>query len=221
MKNFSLIFSPSLFFKISLKNCLFQSQFSFRLSFEEVGSKMLVLIIVTFAFFCFCYYFKNREYFKLASQLPGPKGLPLFGIGLELLKRKPKDLIPYVEKLHKKYGHVVRVMIGPICNVLLTDPEDVEKILNSQKVLQKTDQYKFGSDWLGTGLFTSSGKKWQSRRKIITPAFHFKILEKFVNVFEKHSAILVEKLRKLNKNCYFDISELVTLHALDNICGEF
>jgi cytochrome P450 family 4 len=182
---------------------------------------MLAFIIVTFAFFCFWYYFKNREYFKLASQLPGPKGLPLFGIGLELLKLKLKDLIPYIVELHKNYGHVVRVMIGPNCNVLLTDPKDVEKILSSQKILQKTDQYKFGSDWVGTGLITSSGAKWQSRRKIITPAFHFKILELFVNIFEKHSAILVEKLQNYNENCFFDISELVTMHALDNICGEF
>jgi cytochrome P450 family 4 len=181
---------------------------------------MYAFIIISVVFFCLWYYLKNSKFYELASKLPGPKGLPFIGIVFELLKLEPNDLIPYFMELHKKYGHVVRVMIGSQCNVLLTDPKDIEKILTNQKYLQKADHYKFLTDWLQTGLFTSSGSKWHSRRKLITPAFHFKILEQFVNVFEKHSAKLVQKLQTLSKNCVFDISEPVTMCALDNVCGK-
>lgn len=58
-----------------------------------------------------------------------------------------------------------------------------------------------------------------TRRKIITPAFHFSILEDFVSIFDKHSSILVEKLRKYEDQGDFDIFPLTALCTLDIICG--
>lgn len=65
------------------------------------------------------------------------------------------------------------------------------------------------------------GKKWLGRRRAITPAFHFKILEQFVEVFDKNSGIFVDILRKHKPTDGVDIYPLVTLAALDVICGEF
>ncbi|KAF2894416.1 hypothetical protein ILUMI_11756, partial [Ignelater luminosus] len=39
-------------------------------------------------------------------------------------------------------------------------------------------------------------EKWKKHRKILTPAFHFQILEQFVDTFQSNSNILVEKLKK-------------------------
>lgn len=71
----------------------------------------------------------------------------------------------------------------------------------------------------GTGLLTSFGKKWFSRRKIITPTFHFNILEQFIEVFNHQSNIMVEKLRPFSKKGDIDIYSYSTLCALDIICG--
>lgn len=63
--------------------------------------------------------------------------------------------------------------------------------------------------------------KWSQRRKIITPTFHFKILEQFIETFDHQSDILMEKLRgkmQKSKGSAFDIYPLITLCALDVIC---
>lgn len=87
------------------------------------------------------------------------------------------------------------------------------------KLITKSLEYKFLEGWLQTGLLTSTNKKWLSRRKILTPAFHFKILDEFVDVFDKQGKVLIEKLKKCD-NQVVDIFPPVALCALDVICGE-
>ena len=54
---------------------------------------------------------------------------------------------------------------------------------------------------------------------MLTPAFHFSILENFVEVFVKKSEILVKKLNKEVGAKSFDIYPYITTCALDIICG--
>lgn len=87
------------------------------------------------------------------------------------------------------------------------------------KLITKSNGYNHLMPWLGTGLLTSTGQKWLSRRKIITPAFHFNILEDFVEVFEKQSSIFELNLRKFEGSGDFNIFPLTALCALDVVCG--
>lgn len=64
------------------------------------------------------------------------------------------------------------------------------------------------------------GNKWKKHRKMLTPAFHFKILEEFLDVFEVYSNILIKKLEnEVDKNS-IDIYPYITLCSLDIICGK-
>ena len=66
------------------------------------------------------------------------------------------------------------------------------------------------------------GEKWRNRRKILTPAFHFKILEDFIDVFVEQSLVLVKKLkREVGNESGFNIFPYVTLCTLDIICGKW
>ena len=43
-------------------------------------------------------------------------------------------------------------------------------------------------------FFFSDGSKWKTRRRLITPTFHFRILNDFIQVFEEQAEILVKHL---------------------------
>lgn len=173
-------------------------------------STFLIAVVVAIVI----YYFKNfHESYMKAIKLPGPRALPIIGNTLMFLGKSPPNLLKTLEGLSKKYGTVVRIMVGPQVQVLMTDPKDLEVILGSQKLIDKSDEYSFIEQWLGSGLLISTGQKWFTRRKVITPTFHFKILEQFVEIFDKHSKIFVEKLARF-KGQPFDIYPQITLCAV-------
>ncbi|KAH8033900.1 hypothetical protein HPB51_017350 [Rhipicephalus microplus] len=72
------------------------------------------------------------------------------------------------------------------------------------------------------GIFLQSrnsrGNKWRRRRKMLTPAFHFRILEDFIPVFNEQAVIFVKNLKEQQNKKYIDIVPLVTLCTLDIIC---
>jgi cytochrome P450 len=117
----------------------------------------------------------------------------------------------------------------------------LQVLLSSNKFIDKSSEYDFLHPWLGTGLLTSTGilslhslvaryssgdllwregTKWFGRRKMLTPSFHFKILEDFVHVFNEQSQILVSKLKEaLPNGGDTNIYQYVTRCTLDIICG--
>ena len=73
---------------------------------------------------------------------------------------------------------------GPNTVLWAIHPETAEPLFNnSSELLGKSVQYDCVMRWLGTGLLTSTGSKWHSRRKMLTPAFHFQILDDALNTF--------------------------------------
>jgi len=69
--------------------------------------------------------------------------------------------------------------------------------------------------------FHSSGDKWRSRRKMLTPSFHFNILQDFLVTMNEHSLSLKEKLEEVSIGGKpFDIFHYITLNSLDIICGK-
>ncbi|XP_049535220.1 cytochrome P450 4d2-like isoform X2 [Anopheles darlingi] len=85
------------------------------------------------------------------------------------------------------------------------------------KTIEKTIIYDFMMPWLGSGLVVSTGAKWTQRRKVITPTFHFKILEDFLIIMNHQTDVLIEKLKAHVGGPDFDIYEHVTYCALDII----
>lgn len=73
-------------------------------------------------------------------------------------------------------------------------------------------------------LFAFIGQIWHKHRKMITPSFHFNILNIFHTSINKGANLLAKKLEKLNvenKGAAMDIQDLINLSTLDIICGSF
>ncbi|CAG7719200.1 unnamed protein product, partial [Allacma fusca] len=152
------------------------------------------------------------------SKIPGPL-YPLIGSAWDL--NLPNDVLTEVAFSYRRiYGERFRIKLGPVNFIFLANPDDVEKLLTSSKHTEKGIMYSFLMPWLGTGLLTSKGERWHSRRKLLTPSFHFKILEDFVVIFNEQSKILVDILREDFKDHEErDICKYLTTCALD-IIGE-
>ncbi|XP_044730922.1 cytochrome P450 4C1-like isoform X2 [Chrysoperla carnea] len=90
-------------------------------------------------------------------------------------------------------------------------------VLSSTKHLEKNEVYNIARPWLGDGLLLSCGNKWKSRRKILTPAFHFNILKDFVNIFEENSE---KSANFIKNNCNKDLNslDLAVEHTLCSLC---
>ncbi|CAL8091231.1 unnamed protein product [Orchesella dallaii] len=121
----------------------------------------------------------------------------------------------------EKYGTVFGVWIGNFLPyVVVSDADNIEKLLSTTNHIDKGKyDYSLLHEWLGTGLLTAPRTKWSARRKMLTPSFHFKILEDFMPIFNEQATILLDCLsNKENDGKSFDIFPYITRCTLDIIC---
>ncbi|XP_040172479.1 cytochrome P450 4c3-like [Anopheles arabiensis] len=195
-----------------------------RQQFIESVPKTSVLLLLSFIFIVCClaaYLERYRRLVRHINCIPGPATLPIIGNAL-LINADREELFNRIIASRKLYGRrqgITRIWNGMTPYVLISQAQAVEKILSSTKNIEKGRDYEFLQPWLGTGLLTSPASKWQHRRKILTPTFHFRILADFVEVFNKQATVLVEKLAKeLDNEAGFDCVRYITLCSLDIIC---
>ncbi|XP_055845467.1 probable cytochrome P450 4s3 [Episyrphus balteatus] len=150
--------------------------------------------------------------FKFAKTLGGPSPMEL------MENMKEGKLLYWLRDLRKKYGSRYRIWFGKELTLFLTEPEDVKYMLGSNQMIYKSANYRIAEPWLGKGLLTSGGDLWHRRRKMLTPAFHFKMLGEFKQPMEENCKIFLEKLEEKANGEVFDIFPHITLLALDIIC---
>nr|pir cytochrome P450 enzyme, CYP4C39 enzyme - green crab, common shore crab [Carcinus maenas]AAQ93010.1 cytochrome P450 CYP4C39 [Carcinus maenas] len=174
----------------------------------SLGTACLALLLTWFI--------RRQQTVWLIEKLPGPRSLPILGNALDV-NVAPRELFLKIMEFCE-YGNTVKIWLGMYPYCLVSEAKSAEVLLSSNKHLDKSRDYNFLHPWLGTGLLTSTGKKWHSRRKILTPAFHFKILEDFVEVFNSQSNKMLDKLTPKADGKAFDIFPYITLCTLDIIC---
>uniref|UniRef100_A0A182MM45 Cytochrome P450 n=1 Tax=Anopheles culicifacies TaxID=139723 RepID=A0A182MM45_9DIPT len=187
--------------------------------FLDMFVATLTFVALAISVALYVYVEKFSKILKHSGKLGGPTAYPLIGNGLIFAGQTPAGFLQTVGRLIQQYGRCFRVWLGTQMLIVITEPKDIEVLLSSNKYIDKSIEYDFIRPWLGEGLLTSTGRKWHTHRKVITPTFHFKILEQFVEIFDQQSNTFVQVLGAHAKSGNtFDIFRPVTLCALDVIC---
>nr|CAD7393406.1 unnamed protein product [Timema cristinae] len=186
---------------------------------EVLGFGFIILVIVVFVLYLvFPYHFVSNQTHQLINKIPGPPLTFAFGNTWEFFL-EPEEFFLKMLELHGRFPEIFRIWILGKPTVVIFNPKDIEVILNSTKHIDKSHHYTFLHDWLGLGLLTSTGIKWHNRRKMLTPAFHFKILEEHVPALNQMTNILTQKLMACTSDdTPVDIHKFITLCSLDIIC---
>ncbi|KAL0901439.1 hypothetical protein ABMA27_006696 [Loxostege sticticalis] len=160
--------------------------------------------------------FNYSEKARQFRRIPGPRDVFLFGNALEYLLT-PVELFTLMRKFAKKWDRMYRFWAFSIGALNIYSPEDIETIISTTKHNGKSHIYSFLKPWLQDGLLLSNGLKWQQRRKILTPAFHFNILRKFHASIAENSQRLVETLDIAGGRAV-DVIPLLSEFTLNSIC---
>nr|ALX81392.1 cytochrome P450 [Liposcelis entomophila] len=182
----------------------------------------LILLGVVIFLYILLHILIPKKYNSLKAEwevlkIPGPRRIPYFG-NAHLFFVPNEEFLPVLDKLVKQYEPIFRVDFLGYLTIFCMDATQLEIILNSRKHITKSDDYEVIKPWLGTGLLTATKKKWFDHRKWLTPAFHFGILEQYIDIINKNANTLVEQLMAFSKDDYVSINPIITLCTLDIIC---
>ena len=179
---------------------------------------MCLGVVFVWMFFTIC---RNRAtVLMLQKRLPNFKvipAIPVFGSMYHFKDPSAERIFNTFCDFDTQYGKtLITQSLFNFPSIHVCDAKVIGQIMQA-RTIEKTIIYDFMTPWLGTGLIVSTGSKWTQRRKIITPTFHFKILEDFLVIMNHQSDVLIEKLKTSANGTDCNIYNHVTYCALDII----
>ncbi|XP_023316141.1 cytochrome P450 4C1-like [Trichogramma pretiosum] len=157
---------------------------------------------------------------RLLSKIPGPTAYPLLGNMLKFKVDNLQDLWRLGREVSNDYYPITRFWICKTAIISVRHPDDLEVIFQSHKVIDKGYIYEYLHPWLKTGLLTSTGKKWRQRRKILTPAFHFSILHKYLEIANDQGVRFMNELKNESSDTIIvdDLMLFCSQYTLNIVC---
>ncbi|XP_033758023.1 cytochrome P450 4F6-like [Pecten maximus] len=122
-------------------------------------------------------------------------------------------------KNHNKKWSIFWMSFIPM--IQATHPDSAKAVLklSDPKPTGRGQFYNVLIDFIGDGLVTSNGKKWERNRKLLTPAFHFDMLRQYVRIYNEAADIVLDKFATMMKESpkSIDITDVLNLATLDVI----
>lgn len=138
------------------------------------------------------------------------------------------DYKSYLDLCHKyieKTGHRLIItwllIIRP--GFLVVHPGPFKTLATASHMAARKDDtwggaYNMLKPWIGDGLLSSNGKKWERNRRLLTPALHFNVLKPYVAIYHHVADILLKKLEVLGTGKEsLNICPLISRATLDTM----
>ncbi|KAI9250291.1 cytochrome P450 [Sporodiniella umbellata] len=158
-----------------------------------------------------------------SEKIPSPKGAyPIFG-HLPLIKGKASLVFT---KWHRELGPVIRVKMGSLNWVLISDPEALHEILAKQgKSTSGRPELTFISEVNSpndSGIaFASYGRKWKNTRNAVLSILSTKSVESLSHIIARENRNVVDMMREKSKNNQaldaFEYSKLAGVNVIMSI----
>ncbi|XP_011638416.1 cytochrome P450 4C1-like [Pogonomyrmex barbatus] len=175
---------------------------------------IIILLLLIFTLLIYNFYIYYGRDGRLINRIPGPSS---YSIVKKFLQSSQQNIWKLHVIIFDQYYPIFKIWFFFRPVVCIRHPDDIEIIL--KKHIEKSFIYNVLHPWFSTSLLTSGGAKWQSRRKIINPTFHFVILQQFVeNVFNKQSKDMVNSLKNMGDPIVKDLMLFVSEYTLNTIC---
>ena len=159
-----------------------------------------------------------RIWKRKLSFLPSAPNVPWLGT-TPYLSGDPHEQYKLRTSFNSKFNHLYVSWFGMTPIIKIGCVEYAEALLKSQEALTKSVAYEISQEWLGDGLLTSRKTKWKKRRTALTGAFHFAVLNDFMEIYERHARNLVSKLQIVaSKGEEIEVQWPISLATLDVIC---
>ncbi|XP_037269506.2 cytochrome P450 4V2 [Rhipicephalus microplus] len=106
---------------------------------------------------------------------------------------------------------------GPQPFFIATTPKSIESILTNCQNLNKAFLYKMMEPWVGNGMLISEKVMWRSRRKVITPAFHFRVVDDHAPIMNRKAREMLTRLDTIGTD-FFDVVPVVRFATFVILC---
>ncbi|XP_041563184.1 cytochrome P450 4p1 [Drosophila elegans] len=160
---------------------------------------------------------RTKDGTPVESIAPTPKGRTIFANNFDLYGRDHAGVFQHSRDRAAKMGtSYLEYGVGTsIYNII--DADNAENVLNHPNLITKGLVYNFLHPFLRTGLLTSTGKKWHARRKMLTPTFHFNILNQFQEIFKTESQKFLQQF-KGHDEVTISLQDVIPRFTLNSIC---
>lgn len=180
---------------------------------------VLVQIVCFLSVFLVSYkVWKNRRYYQLAAKIPKEAGsLPILGLAHKFIGADVNNVTEILKDCLKPDPPISPrgFWFGQFFQVVINEPEHVQKVLNSKSCTDKAvfyDAFAFVKSML-----VINTEDWRRHRKFIEPAFSPVILKSFLPTFNTNTRTFLSKLDDTVGKPQFDLSHMVERLTLENI----
>ncbi|GFS58899.1 cytochrome P450 315a1, mitochondrial [Trichonephila inaurata madagascariensis] len=137
------------------------------------------------------------------SEVPTPKGLPILGTAIELIRSGGAAKIhEYCHKRHQELGPIFREKMGALDVVVVSNEDYITRVYRSEG---KNPMHLVPEPWLiynekkgiKRGLFFMDGEQWRSRRSVLNHLLIPKIAELHGHIFTSVVNDVVDRWEKI------------------------